>query len=242
MERPAERHVDLRRAALAARGHEPAVVEDLAGVQLPRAEQGGVRLLHAADQGMKLRDRMGSLLEDDVLGRSEHPMREIPGVELRERHREADPHVLDAADAARPHPVQEAREGRMVEVVVVDPKGDPARRGQLRQLAGVAARKGEGLLHERADPRLQELTGHPHVEVRRSEHVRDLDVQGGQLLDRGHRRGDAPALRQGARPFQVRIAHRGDLQAGDAGHGLDVEGSHVPRPDDRGTDLRHRGK
>jgi hypothetical protein len=148
--------------------------------------------------------------------------------------------VLDAADLARPHPLQEAREGRMMEVVVVDPEGDPARCGQLRQLPGVAARKGEGLLHERADPRLQELAGHPHVEVRRREHVRDLDVQGGQLLDRRDRRGDAPALRQGARPFQVRIAHRGDLQAGDAGHGLDVEGGHITRADNRGADFRWR--
>ena len=226
----AEGEVDLGRPAVAAGRHQPAVVEDLPGVELARAQDGGLRLPDGADQGMELRERVRRLLEDDVLGGAEHPVREVPGVELRERHREADPHVLDPAHPSGPHVVEQAGEGGVPDVVVVHSQGQVQAIGQRLQLPRVGAGERHRLLDQDADPHLQQLPGHLDVEVRRHQDVGDVDP--GELGDRADGDRHPPLAGGGAGPLEVGVAYRHQLDPRRLGEDVAVELRHVPGADE----------
>ncbi len=223
----AEGEVDLGRPLLAPGGHQPAVVEGLARQQLAAAEDRRLRLLDPADQGMELGKGVGSSLEDDVLRRAEHPVGEVAGFELGEGHREADPHVLDAAHPPGAHPRQQADEGGVIEVVVVDPQGEPPAFGEALQFERLDAGEGRGLLQEDADPHLQEPAGHGHVEVRRHQDVGHVDPQGGQLVHGGHGRGHPPLAGGGAGPLAIGIAEGRQLHLRHLRQDVAVEAGHV---------------
>jgi len=78
-----------------------------------------------ADQRLHLPQRMHGGLEHDVARLAEHPVRVVAGVELCQGHTERDLHVLDAPDLARGDALEQPRERRMVDVVVVRSNGEP---------------------------------------------------------------------------------------------------------------------
>ena len=175
---------------------------------------------------------MRGLLEDDVLGRAEHPVREVAGLELRQRHREADPHVLDPAQPPGPHPVEQADEGGVVEVVVVDPQGEPLAVGEAPGAPGTSALdRAAGFSTSDADPHLQELAGHRHVEVRRHQDVGDVDLQVREAVDRGDGVRHPPLPGGAAGPLGVGVADRRQLDLGHLGQDVAVELRHVARAD-----------
>jgi hypothetical protein len=104
--RDAEGEVDLGGPARAASGDRPAVVEPHAGRDLARRQHARVRARERADERVDEREGMDGLLVDDVRGRLEHPVGDLPRLELRERRRERRPHVLDAPDPAAFHALQ----------------------------------------------------------------------------------------------------------------------------------------
>ncbi len=163
-----------------------------------------------------------------------------PALELAERHREADRARARRGRSAPPAPSARRRANAgWWRLLWLTPSRDAPRRRQLRQLAGLAARKGEGFLHEDADPRLQELRGPPAtwrsggVSTWATSTSRPASSSSG-----GHGGGDAPLLRQRRRPLEVRVADRDDLHAGDLGQRLQVEARHVPRADQGDTEAR----
>ena len=183
-----------------------------------------------ADQRMELRQRMRRLLEHDVLRGAEHPVREVAGVELRERHREAGPHVLDPAQPSGPHMVEQAGEGGVPDVVVVHSQRQVQAIGQGLQLPRVGAGERHRLLDQDADPHLQQLPGHLDVEVRRHQDVGDVDS--GELGDRADGDRHPPLAGGGAGPLEIGVTHRHQLDSRHLGEDVAVELRHVPGADE----------
>ncbi len=236
LEALAEGEVDLGGAALGPGGDQPAIVEDLSGGELAAAEEGGGRLPHRPHQGVELGEGVGRLLEDDVLRRPEHPVREVAGLELGERHRHRDPHVLDPADPAGPHLGEQAGEGGLIEIVVIDPQGEAALQGELTQLARRLRIEGDGLFDQGSNPQLEEPAGDRNVEVGRGQHVGDLDSQAGELLDRGdglrHPELVSDPLGAGA----IDVGHRDDLYSLESAEDFEVEAGDIASADDGDAD------
>ncbi len=121
----AEGEIDLGRGALAAGGDQEALVERPSGRQLAGLEERRGGRQDRPRQRVHLAHRVRPLLEEDVLRGAEHPVREVAGGELGERHREAELDVLDTADPPRAHLAQQAREGGVEDLLWLTPSGRP---------------------------------------------------------------------------------------------------------------------
>jgi hypothetical protein len=150
-------------------------------------------------------------------------VREVARIELTQRHREADAHVLDPPDLTGAHAREQALERGMEHGVVIDGERHVARCGERTELGSLGRGERQRLLDEHADAQVEELARDGDVQRGRHQHVGDVDPQRLELGELRDGVGHAVPPRRGLGAREVGIAHGDQLDSARRAEDLEVE-------------------
>ncbi len=193
--------------------------------------------IRLADQVEQVGEGVRRHLEQDVARVLEQPRAEGAELDLGQELVPDDVDLVDAPEAAAGQIGHQALVDRREQEVVADAEGHAACAGQRRQLEALLGMNGQRLFDQRGDAPLQDRARRPDVRLRGRQHVNDVRaalLEQRVQIGEGGRAGGLGGQPLGPRLRQ--IAHRDQLGAWNAPHGLDVKVGDVS-----GAQQRHSG-
>ncbi len=158
---------------------------------------------------------MHRLLQQNVARLREHPMAELPRLQLPQRHAVSALHVVGPAERAALDQVSQLHESRMKHEVLVDAEDGMRGVRCLDQCLGGGGRIRQRLLHQHWLAGLKQRGGDARVLIGRHQHVGGVERVGRERVgDTGEGGRDRELARQRGRRWRPGIH---DCRDGDAG-------------------------
>src|SRR5207248_309781 len=143
--------------------------------------------------------------------RVEHPMTELLGRQLLQRHVEVHRHMPQSSELTAARPVSRTSVSWVVNEVVVYGKIRPPYPRCCRDCVALFWGLPHRLFDEHVDSGRQQLGRDARVELRRQQYVSRVDFSGGsKCLDMAKHLRDMPALREARGSLRLKINYRGN--------------------------------